>query len=164
MIDAGLYENSAEPQLSVLAPAIVAASTVTFPVPSRYAVVALHVAVGAILSCTEMILPQVAMFELSSVTVNTTVDSPRLLQLYEDWLRLYESPEQLSLLPLSAWLVVRVAFPLPSSISVTSWQTAVGCESSVMVTEDVQEAEFSLASETIRVAVMVPVPLQSKLL
>ncbi len=70
---------------------------------------------------------------------------------------------QLSLLPLSTWAAATVALPLASKFTVTFWQSAVGAVLSTTVTVAVQVLTLPLVSVTVRVTVLAPTWLQSKL-
>ena len=99
---------------------------------------------GVIVSWMETILPQVDTAELISVTVSSTVVSPRSAQLKAAWSIAMLCKPQSLVLPLSTSVVEIVAFPVPSNGTVMSWQMAAG---------GLQAVQFPLLSSTVTVAI-----------
>ena len=124
-------------------------NSVVFPDPSQLTVKSLgaFVQVGSILSATVIVVVQVELLPLSSVTVSVTVLVPTLLQ--SKLLGLIAkvkslSAVQLSVDPLLICAVVIVAAPLASNSTVKSAaQVAVGASLSVTVTVKVAVVTFA---------------------
>src|SRR6266516_4297258 len=136
---------------------------VAWPLASNWTVMSLHTAVGATVSTTVTVPVQVELLPLLSVTVSVTVLVPILPQSKLVWLRRRLAMPEASVLPLSSWTPVMVAWPLASNWTVMFWQTAVGGTESTTVTVAVQVEVLPLLSVTVRVTVLVPILPQSKL-
>ena len=149
-------------QLSVLPECTSLSERVAFPEPSRNVVTSVQEATGEVVSWTVTVAEQVLELPLTSVTVRVTALEPVLEQVKLVVLRLVEATPQLSLLPLSISPAVIVALPLPSSETVTFWQTAIGEIVSWTVAAETRVEELPLPSLTVRVTLLLPTLLQLK--
>lgn len=95
---------------------------------------------------------------LGSVTVSVTVFAPLLAQVKVLGVTVREAIEQLSLLPLSTLAGVMETLPLAFSTAVNGLHSAVGGVSSKSVNVVEQVALLLLASFTVTIIVVVPVP------
>src|ERR1043166_9075945 len=135
---------------------------VAWPLASNWTVMSLHTAVGATLSTTVTVPVQVEVLPLLAVTVSVTGLVPVVVQSKLVWLRIRLGMPEASVLPLSSWTAVMVAWPLASNWTVMFWQTAVGGTVSTTVTVAVQVEVLPLLSVTVRVTRLVPTLLTSK--
>src|SRR5437899_13055 len=92
-----------------------------------------------------------------------TVLVPMLVQSKLVWLRLRLAMPEASLLPLLIWAGLIVPWPVASNSTVAFWQRATGGTGSTTVTVAVQVELLPLLSVTVRVTVLVPTLLTSKL-
>src|SRR5439155_1169163 len=150
-------------QASLLPLSIWAGVMVAWPVASSCTVRFWQRATGATGSTTVTVAEQVWLLPLLSVTVNVTMLVPMLVQSKLVLSRLELATPQASLLPLLIWAGVIVAWPVASSCTVRSWQTATGATGSTTVTVAVQDRVFPLLSVAVSVTIFAPTLLQSKL-
>ena len=99
-----------------------------------------------------------ALLPLGSVTVSVTVFAPLLAQVNVLGVTVREAIAQLSVLPLSTFAPVTVTLPVASSTAVKGLHTAVGGVPSKSVKVVEQVAPLLLASLTVTIIVVVPVP------
>src|SRR5213594_254730 len=153
----------AMPEASVLPLSSWTAVMVAWPLASNWTVMFWQTAVGGTVSTTVTVAVQVEVLPLLSVTVRVTRLVPTLLTSKLVLSRLRLAMPEASVLPLSSWTAVMVAWPLASNWTVMFWQTAVGGTESTTVTVAVQVELLPLLSVTVRVTVLVPTLLTSKL-
>ncbi len=106
---------------------------------------------------------QLLEFPFTSVAVSITVFVPTSEQSKVVVFKLREAIPQASVVPLSISEVVIVPLPAPSKITVTSWHITLGGVLSTTVTIAVHVAVAPAAFATVKVTVLGPISLQSKL-
>src|SRR5216683_1455616 len=153
----------AMPQASVLPLLICAGSMVPWPLASNSTLRFWQTATGGTESTTVTVAVQVELLPLLSVTVRVTVLAPMLVQSKLVWLRLRLAMPQASVLPLLICAGSMVPWPLASNSTLRFWQTATGGTESTTVTVAVQVELLPLLSVTVRVTVLAPMLVQSKL-
>ena len=117
-----------------------------------------QVTVGGVLSTTVTVAEQLALFPLGSVTVRVTEFGPLLAHVNVLGVTVRVAMAQLSLLPLSTSAPVMVALPDAFSATVMFLHTAVGGIGSVTKNVVVHTVKLLLASLTVKMTLVVPVP------
>src|SRR6266571_2359923 len=153
----------AMPQASLLALLIWARSIVPWPLAFNSTLRSWQTATGGIKSTTVTVAVQVALLVLLSVTVRVTRFVPTLLTSKLVLSRLRLAMPQASVLPLLIWAGVMVARPFAFNSTVRSRQTATGETESTTVTVAGALWLLPLLSVTVRVTVLTPTLVQSKL-
>src|SRR3989442_5513389 len=118
---------------------------------------------GGVASCTVTVAVLLAELPLLSVTVRVTVLGPFLVQSKLDGLTIRLVMAQLSVEPWSTWAAMMLAWPVASRFTSMFWVRTVGGAASCTVTVAVPLAELPLLSVTVRVTVLGPFLVQSKL-
>jgi len=137
--------------LSISVPTIV-----TVPEASNCTVMGWQIAVGGVMSWTVTMAVQVLIFPLISVTVNTTLFGPTLLQVKAVGEAMTDCTPHASFEPLSISAPVIEALPAAFSCIVISWQMATGGVTSSTVTTALQVVVLPPTSLTCRVTVLGP--------
>src|SRR5882724_3493552 len=159
----GLTTRLATEQLSLEPLSTWAAVMLTWPLASRFTSMFRVRTVGAVTSCTVTVAEVLAELPLLSVTVRVTVLAPSLVQSKLDGLTTRLVMPQLSLEPLSTWAAVTLTWPLASRFTSMFRVRTVGRVASCTVTVAEALAELPLLSVTVRVTVLGPSLVQSKL-
>ena len=112
---------------------------------------------GTVLSWTVTLAFTVETLPLLSVTVNTTVFGPTLVQSNDDLLIVVVAIPQLSEELLFTCTAVMVVEPAPLRVTVKSLASAIGFSTSLTVTVWVTVSVFPAASVTIQFTVVTPI-------